>query len=338
MTTSYTEVQLLDAVNNNEYIDSIIMKVDTNGNILEAYLASDSTNTNILIPTSAGTYTGFKSNDNDGNPIDLYDNPGISWTSYDNVYKPGWFNYDGGVLVSTLGPSIDARMIQLLRDTAGPYTNEHVDVGDELQYNLGLYYFSDQTSSARIFENTGNMGMTTSLPINYNFIDNISCFCKDTQILCADGTTTSIQYLTPGTLVQTLTQGPKRIITIGERTIPYFNRVDKVEDRIYTYGDSELMITGKHCVLVDTLTELQIKQITYLFKSVKMIEGKYMLPVWLDMNAKKIINKTHVSLYHIVLESEDENKAFGVCANGIWVESCSEYDFKTYSGMTPINV
>jgi len=157
----------------------------------------------------------------------------------------------------------------------------------------------------------------------------ISGFCKNTQILCVDGNIASIQQLIPGTLVQTLTQGTKRIVTIGERSIPDFNRVDKVEDRIYTYGDSGLFITGKHCVLVDTLTELQVKQVTYLFKSVKMIEEKYAGPVWLDINAKKVVNKTHLSAYFIVLECEDEKETFGICANGIWVESCSEYQYNT---------
>jgi hypothetical protein len=158
---------------------------------------------------------------------------------------------------------------------------------------------------------------------------NIPCFCKDIHILCLDGTTVPIQFLTTGTLIQTLTQGPKRVINVGERTIPDFNRTDKLVDRIYKYGCSDLLITGEHCILVDNLTELQVKQVTYLVKYVKMVEGKYVLPVWLDINAKKVINKTHLSVYFIVLECEDEKETFGICANGIWVESCSEYQYNT---------
>lgn len=69
-----------------------------------------------------------------------------------------------------------------------------------------------------------------------------------------------------------------------------------------------------------------------------MIEGKYALPVWLDNKAQFVLSDDEVSLYHIVLESEEEREAYGVCANGVWVESCSAFDFHKYSGMTPINI
>lgn len=64
-----------------------------------------------------------------------------------------------------------------------------------------------------------------------------------------------------------------------------------------------------------------------------MIEGNYALPVWLDNKAQFVSVDDEVSLYHIVLESEEEREAYGV-----WVESCSAFDFHKYSGMTPINL
>jgi len=111
--------------------------------------------------------------------------------------------------------------------------------------------------------------------MNFFPYKNIHSFCKDTHILCVDGTTIPIQFITTGTLIQTLTQGPKRVITVGERTIPDFNRTDKLVDRIYKYGSSDLLITGDHCILVDILTELQVKQVTYYYYELQVTIYKF---------------------------------------------------------------
>lgn len=327
MESTYTEVQILDANNNDNYIESVILKVDANNNVIEAYLASQPT-INVLIPTSDGTNAGFSSQDDDGNILgDVYSN---SWTYYDNVYVAGSsvYRWDGGILLSSLGSTIDALMIQNAIQQSGPYSNAHYSIGDSIQYNIFQIMFSIPSKS----------GMAYQIPYNFKYIDNVSCFCEDTQILCADGSSQSIQNLTPGTLVQTLNSGPKQIVTVGRRVVNEFNKSGRVQDRVYTYKDSGLQITGKHCVLVDELTELQEDRVTKIFGFVKMIEGKYALPVWLDNQAQFVLSKNEVSLYHIVLESEEEREAYGVCANGVWVESCSEFDFEKYSGMVAINM
>ena len=332
MATTYTEVQVLDANNNFTYIDSIILKVDAYNNVIQAYLASDPTK-NILIPTSAGTDTGYQSQDFNGTNLgDLYNNPGTVWTQYDNIYdtssSSSTFRNTGGILLSTLGSTIDALMIQNASNivTDGSVT---FNIGDSIQYNISQYIYN---------ANVEQSPWSFSLPYILNYIDNVSCFCEDTQILCADGTTESIQNLTPGTLVKTLRSGPKRVVTVGRRVVNEFNKSNRVQDRVYTYKDSGLQITGKHCVLVDELTELQEDIVSKIFGFVKMIEGKYALPVWLDNKAQFVSSENEVSLYHIVLESEEEHEAYGVCANGVWAESCSAYDFEKYSGMVPINI
>lgn len=329
MESTYTEVQIISN-NNYNYIESVILKVDANNNVIEAYLSSD-VNTNILIPTSDGVDTGYQSQDWNGTILgELYNNPGNMWTTYTNKYFTSSEGYviDGGILLSSLGSTIDALMIQNASEQSGPYSTAHYSIGDSIQYNISQYYYSIPSKS----------GMVFGMPYFFNYIDNVSCFCEDTQILCADGSSQSIQNLTPGTFVQTLNSGSKQIVTVGRRVVNEFNKSGRVQDRVYTYKDSGLQITGKHCVLVDELTELQEDRVNKIFGFVKMIEGKYALPVWLDNQAQFVLSKNEVSLYHIVLESEEEREAYGVCANGVWVESCSAFDFEKYSGMVAINI
>jgi hypothetical protein len=329
MTTTYAEIKVLEH-NTNAHIESVIIKVGSDNIVTEAYLASDM-NTNVLVPLSDGifvsNFTGY-----DGTSIDVYS---IGGMYYDNRYVPGSGSiYSsmmglGGILLKSLGSSVYNNSINKAMLSNGPFNTAVYAVGDVLYYNIGDSRFSDITADPN-----GAFG----LDYNFSVIDNVSCFCKGTQILCADGTTQPIETITPGTLVETLTQGPKRVVIVGERTVDGFNKRSNIKDRIYTYPDSSLHITGKHCVLVDKLSELQEQRVGNLFGFVKTIEGKYALPVWLDTKAQVVSCQDEVSLYHIVLECEEERESYGVCADGVWVESCSAFDFQNYSGMIPINI
>jgi len=325
-TYSYAEIKVLE-YDTNAHVESVIIKVGSDNIVTEAYLASDMTK-NVLVPLSEGTFQG-NYQDYNGISSDVYK---INNITYSNMYVIGSgtvYGYTGGILLSSLGSTVYTKSINKAMLENGPFATVHYAVGDAIYYNIGEGSFYDMT--------VGTNSYGFRIDFNFVVIDNVSCFCKGTQILCADGTTQSIELLTPGTLVETLTQGPKKITIVGERTIEGFNNRSNVKDRIYGYPDSSLQITGKHCVLVDELTELQEQRVERLFGFVKTIEGKFALPVWLDTNAQIVSCENDVSLYHIVLESEEEREAYGVCADGKWVESCSAFDFQNYSGMTSIN-
>lgn len=325
MSTTYTELHIYyfdNVTRTNIIVETVLLHIDMNHMVIAAYLMSEPTK-DVLVPLTAGT---FIREYNDSGYVKKVYNSGL--TLYSNMYIPQRIYSSDGILLSSLGHIIDNAMIKSLQNNT-QYPIGTFKTGDILQYNIGAKRYYDITSGVtRYF----------TLQYNYSFIDNVSCFCEDTQILCADGTTESIQNLTPGTLVQTLRSGPKQVVTVGRRVVNEFNKSNRVQDRVYTYKDSGLQITGKHCVLVDGLTELQEDRVSKIFGFVKMIEGKYALPVWLDNKAQFVLSENEVSLYHIVLENEEEREAYGVCANGVWAESCSAYDFEKYSGMVPINI
>jgi len=324
MQSTYSDIVLYDPSGN--ILQTLTMCVDINGDVLSVTLPNSSTN--VLIPTSQGTKASWQGYDLAGNPRDTYTHDHTS-NYYDNVYITGTNSFDlSGILLSSLGSDMDAIAISL-------YNTNSFRMGDA-KIGDSLYYFiSDGGGIADITMYDGSVDANSVIQFSYagysvTVTDNASCFCEDTQILCADGTTQPIQCLTPGTLIQTLTSGPKKVVTIGKRTL--------VHNKVCTYEKFDLRLTDKHGILVDRLTYKQEQQIKETYGAVKKIEGKFVLPVGLDGRVSSTSISINIPVYHIVLESEDGGEAFGVCANTRWVESCSANDYLKYSGMVAINV
>jgi hypothetical protein len=88
----------------------------------------------------------------------------------------------------------------------------------------------------------------------------------------------------------------------------------------------DLIITGAHSILVDKLTENQEKYIKSIGDRLK-IDDKYLLLSCTSSDFKKIEDNNLYTYYHFTLENDDENKQYGVYANGILTESQSKKDF-----------
>jgi hypothetical protein len=93
----------------------------------------------------------------------------------------------------------------------------------------------------------------------------------------------------------------------------------------------DLVITGFHSVLVkDFPSEEEKKETQQMLSGLPMTDGYYLLPSRVDRRTE-IYDKlgTH-NIYHVCLECEDDDKNYGIYANGILVESISKNHLVKY--------
>jgi hypothetical protein len=163
----------------------------------------------------------------------------------------------------------------------------------------------------------------------------VSCFLENTQILIkqyGDEIYIPIQNLRKGDLVKTLNYGYIQIHSVGH-AILYNDSLNKnVTQKLYCKktGFDDLILTGGHSILVDSLNEAEIIKTNKYWDVPKMIDDKYLLLACIDKNAELYEKNGLMNIYHVALECENIHRNFGIYANGILVESCSiDYLAKT---------
>ena len=173
----------------------------------------------------------------------------------------------------------------------------------------------------------------------------IPCFLEGTRILCqVDGTETylPIETLQSGTLVKTSRDGFKAVELIGKRTIANSGTSERTEDRLYTCSKAvypelteDLIVTGCHSILVDTLTDVQREATLAALGKIFVTDRKYRLMAHIDERAEPWASAGDHTVWHFALENEDDGMNYGVYANGgLLVESCSIRFLKNRSNMT----
>jgi len=169
-----------------------------------------------------------------------------------------------------------------------------------------------------------------------------SCFAEDTNILAINEKTGKevyrlVQDLKVGDLVKTYKHGILPIKLIGKGHLTHTPEniwqqsmfvLKKTNDNGLT---EDLIITGGHSILVDELSEDDIKKyknvgITDL-KNMKM-DDKYLSFAGLSNLFTKFETRKEFNYYHFVVENEgDEEKNVGVWANGVLIEATNEKNF-----------
>lgn len=172
-------------------------------------------------------------------------------------------------------------------------------------------------------------------------ISDPQCFNEGTQILCGILNNESsnpeytdiykpIENLKKGDIIKTYLHGYKKIEMIGKNTMinnpeSRFGCMYQMQ-RTDTNGlTDDLIITGGHSILVDDLG-INKKRNERIMRN-KMIDDKYLLLASISGDFVKIQESHPFTYYHLVLESDDPNKQFGIWANGVLSESTCKKDF-----------
>ena len=173
----------------------------------------------------------------------------------------------------------------------------------------------------------------------------IICFNEGTKILCSIGGKeeyVKIEDIAVGTLVKTLKSGYKKLEYIGSRTIhnPGESALEPSLENLYICRPSnypelteDLILTGAHSILVNTVTDEQRKKSEELVKHVYVTEGKYRLISCLDPRAARYTVQGLYTVWHLALEHEDKYMNYGIYANGLLVETASKRMMVELSGM-----
>ena len=153
-----------------------------------------------------------------------------------------------------------------------------------------------------------------------------------------------IEYIEEGTLVKTYKNGYKKckfnmkelLNNKKEHSINNLYRLSKL-----TNGNlfEDLYITGSHSMLYDDLTEKEEEAMNKLLavynskfdiEISSKIEDKYKLIAYYDNTFTEIKKDININIYHLVLESDNKNRNYGIWANGVLTESIDEIALLRY--------
>ena len=190
---------------------------------------------------------------------------------------------------------------------------------------------------------TSSAGITT-LQTYFTIVQQASsplvCFLEGSKILTNKGYK-PIQELKKGDLVKTLSSGYKKIDMIGYKNMWNPASEERIKDQLYVYKKKnmeevfeDLVLTGCHSVLIDRFeTSEKREKVRKLLGGIFITEKKARLPACLDERAEIYKSEGLHAIYHVALENEVYTNSYGIYANGLLVESCSQEYLKELSGM-----
>lgn len=167
-----------------------------------------------------------------------------------------------------------------------------------------------------------------------NFILNIIvvCYLETTKILCLNKFNQEeyiqIKNIKKDMKIKTYLHGYKKVLHINKTE--FQNTELNTSNKLYVLKKDkninlfeDLYITGKHCILIDKQTEKEKKKTLHAWKSIRKVDDKELLMASISDDFESVDDYNKYTLYHLVLESQDVNKQFGIYANGILSETMS---------------
>jgi hypothetical protein len=139
----------------------------------------------------------------------------------------------------------------------------------------------------------------------------------------------AVEDLRKGMLVKTHNDGYRAIDAIGKRTINHVaTKTPRIKDQLYQYPPlaesfEPLVITGGHSVLVESFASEEEAANTQIMGRIYKTSGLFRLLACVDERAAVFEPAGDYTVYHFALENEDPEGAYGIYANGVLVESCS---------------
>jgi uncharacterized protein YqkB len=283
-----------------------------------------------------------------GYPIDIStNNPGTTWTTIaTNTTTPYVLSSFNAQLYSPNSASSSSNYTTnpgLFSDSSYNllYNNQVSNVATTLVFvsegTPSPYYYSYNTNT---FEFT-NTGISTDIinasitPSNGEITYSMSpiCFKEGTKILCENAMYVPIEELKIGDIVKTYKHGYQKVIMIAHTNLLDYSQ--NMRNQLYTYSREknpdlieDLHLTGGHSLLVDALTEEESTHMQKIkwSKDGRMVEDKYKLLACFSDNLAVSVEQ-NVEIYHFTLEPPENakpNYVYGIYANGILAESCSQ--------------
>jgi hypothetical protein len=163
-----------------------------------------------------------------------------------------------------------------------------------------------------------------------------ACFNEDTTVLTivnGDEEYKHIKNIQIGDEVLTYRHGIKKVIHIGSNTL--VNNPESISDCMYKLpinsGDypeltHDLILLGRHSLLVDELTKTQKRKINNIHP-IDRIDDKILLPTMFNEDFDIIDDNNTYTYYHLVLEKEKDkiDRRYGVYVNGGAVIAATSY-------------
>lgn len=164
------------------------------------------------------------------------------------------------------------------------------------------------------------------------------CFAKGTKILCLIDDKEQyvpIETLKAGTLVKTLGCGYKKLKVLAWcKFRNTSNTMCEPKCRMYKLPVGSvpdlfepLFISSHHSILVDEMSEAEIKITLERKHNMKEIGGKKLVMAYNSDKCVPVFDDEEYEFFHVVLEGEKKSTQYGIWANGILTESLTMKTF-----------
>ena len=141
-------------------------------------------------------------------------------------------------------------------------------------------------------------------------------------------------------LVKTSTKSYVKVIVVGKAKFKNPNHGKRCLDRLYrlpkkNYPElkEDLIITGNHSILVETMSKEEEQLTIKLVDKIYVTTGMYRLLAHVDWRAEPYLNPGIHEVWHLALENENYVCNYGVYANGLIAETSSLRNLIEFSDM-----
>jgi len=197
--------------------------------------------------------------------------------------------------------------------------------------NIGANYFNLMSIQSLGYDNIYVIDVLNAYP----------CFKEGSQILTNVGYR-PIETLRKGDMIQTYLHGFHPINLIGYRSIEHQPTEERIKDQLYQCSPSaypeifeDLVLTGAHGILVDRYKDQEERQRAIdINGQVYLTDGKARLPAAADLRTTVYPVAGTYTIWHLALDHSDYYMNYGIYANGLLVETCSQRYLKELSEMT----
>lgn len=260
-------------------------------------------------------------------------NSGVTWTTPTGAIASVTIN---DVVIAQDG----SRYTAISSNTLYTTTNPGSTWSSQAISGTNIYIAGSSTLGKIYTSRLNNFMLTGTIPP-----EPIICFREGSKICVLNPMTGAEEYvavenLRPGTLVKTHMSGYVPVSMIGTSTVTIPEGTERTSERLYVCSKEQfpeltgdLYITGRHSILVDSLTGAEREACAVDLGRVYVTEGKYRLPAHIARRTRVYEAPGAVErIWHFALDNNDEQMNYGVYANGLLVESCSIWRLRTMVG------